>query len=158
MLWFSMNGFEEDLSSHPASISELVGDVLETAIEGVMSRAGNSFRKTKGVEQIESFDQVPDFIVPNEYSPCIVIEAKITEDDSPTRGKVTRVQHLNSLSRVGSVAPSRFEVVACTDGWGFKIRRKDMEKPLLSTRGKVCSLQNIERLIDRTALADHRTL
>ena len=68
-------------------------DVLESAIEGVLSGAGISFRKTKRAERITGFDHTPDFIVPDEFSPQVVIEAKITEDDVTARDKVTRVQH-----------------------------------------------------------------
>ena len=85
-------------AGHRDSVSELVGDVLETAIEGVLSRAGISHRKTKRAERITGFDQAPDFIIPNEFNPQIVIEAKITEDDGTARDKVTRVQHLGELS------------------------------------------------------------
>ena len=79
-------------------MSELVGDVLESAIEGVLARANVSFRKTKRAERVAGFDQAPDFIIPDEFNPQIVIEAKITEDDDTARDKITRVQHLGALS------------------------------------------------------------
>ena len=68
-------------AGHRDSVSELVGDSLESAIENVLTKAGISYRKTKRAERIEGFDQTPDFIIPSEYNPQIVIEAKITEDD-----------------------------------------------------------------------------
>ena len=86
-------------AGHRDSVSELVGDVLESAIEGVLTRAGISLRKTKRAERIPGFDQAPDFIIPNEFNPQIVIEAKITEDDGTARDKATRMQHLGELSR-----------------------------------------------------------
>lgn len=52
-------------AGHRDSVSELVGDVLETAIEGVLTRAGISHRKTKRAERVTGFDQAPDFIIPN---------------------------------------------------------------------------------------------
>ena len=61
---------------HRDSISELVGDLVESAIEVVLTDAGISFRKTKRAERITGFDQTPDFIVPDEFNPQIVIEAK----------------------------------------------------------------------------------
>jgi hypothetical protein len=102
-------------AGHRDSVSELVGDVLETSIESVLSRAGVSFRKTKRAERVTGFDQAPDFIVPSEFNPKVVIEAKITEDDGTARDKVTRVQHLGALSMHGLSldAPPHFEVVAC---------------------------------------------
>lgn len=88
-----------------------------------------------------------------------MIEAKITEDDGTARDKVTRVQHLGNLSMQGvsPTEPPRFEVVACIAGRGFGVRREDMRKLLLATRGKVFTLQNMPRLIDCTRLADFRT-
>lgn len=124
-------------AGHRDSISELVGNVVENAIEDVLSRTGISFRKTKRAERLPGFDQAPDFIIPNEFNPQVVIEAKLTEDDGTARDKVTRVQHLGSLSTVGQ-PPDRpkFEVIACIAGRGFGVRREDMRKLLLATRGK----------------------
>jgi hypothetical protein len=84
-------------AGHRDSVSELVGDSLESAIEDVLTKAGISFRKTKRAERITGFDQAPDFIIPSEFNPQVVIEAKITEDDGTARDKVTRVQHLASI-------------------------------------------------------------
>jgi hypothetical protein len=146
-------------AGHRDSVSELVGDVLESAIEGVLTAAGVSFRKTKRAERVAGFDQAPDFIVPDEFSPNVVIEAKITEDDGTARDKVTRVQHLGTLSMHG-LRPDeeqKFEVIACIAGRGFKVRREDMKKLLLATRGKVFTLQNLDQLVRCTRLADFRT-
>lgn len=145
-------------AGHRDSVSELVGDVLEAAIEAVLTSAGISFRKTKRAERVTGFDQAPDFIVPDEFDPQVVIEAKITEDDGTARDKVTRVQHLGELASHGLQPdePPRFEVIACIAGRGFRERRGDMKK-LLSTRGKVFTLQNTPSLIDCTRLADFRT-
>ncbi len=146
-------------AGHRDSVSELVGDVLESAIEAVLADAGISFRKTKRAARVTGFDQAPDFIVPDEFSPQIVIEAKITEDDGTARDKVTRVQHLGELSMAGRQQdePPLFEVVACIAGRGFKVRREDMKKLLLATRGKVFTLQNMPQLIDCTRLKEYRT-
>jgi hypothetical protein len=147
-------------AGHRDSVSELVGDILESAIEAQLTGAKISFRKTKRAERVTGFDQAPDFIVPDEFNPEVVIEAKITEDDGTARDKVTRVQHLGSLSMQGR-APTdapRFEVIACVAGRGFGVRREDMKKLLLATRGKVFTLQNMARLIDCTRLANFRTL
>ncbi|MFY9557502.1 MAG: hypothetical protein WAV47_22560, partial [Blastocatellia bacterium] len=101
-------------AGHRDSVSDIIGDALESAIEEVLSRAGVSFRKTKRAERIPGFDQTPDFIIPSEFNPQIVIEAKITEDDGTARDKVTRVQHLNELSRAAAAAGQpAFQVIAC---------------------------------------------
>ena len=145
-------------AGHRDSISELVGNVVENAIEEVLSRAGISFRKTKRAESLPGFDQAPDFVVPNEFNPQVVIEAKLTEDDGTARDKVTRVQHLGALSKEAQ-PPSQpgFEVIACIAGRGFGIRREDMKKLLLSTRGKVFTLQNMQQLVEHTRLAEFRS-
>ena len=140
-------------AGHRDSISEIVGNIVENAIEDVLSRAGISFRKTKRAERLPGFDQAPDFIIPNEFNPQIVIEAKLTEDDGTARDKVTRVQHLGSLSMKGQPPNKpKFEVVACIAGRGFGVRREDMKKLLLSTRGKVFTLQNMQQLVKHTRL------
>ena len=145
-------------AGHRDSISEIVGNIVENAIEDVLSRAGISFRKTKRAEHLPGFDQIPDFIIPNEFNPQIVIEAKLTEDDGTARDKVTRVQHLNSLSFKGQPPNQpKFEVVACIAGRGFGVRREDMKKLLLSTRGKVFTLQNMQQLVKHTRLSEFRS-
>ena len=146
-------------AGHRDSVSELVGDVVETAIEGVLTRSGVSYRKTKRAERVSGFDQAPDFIVPDEFSPHVVIEAKVTEDDGTARDKITRVQHLGALSLEGVKAGEapRFEVIACIAGRGFKVRREDMKKLLLATRGKVFTLENLNHLIEWTRLREFQT-
>ena len=145
-------------AGHRDSISELVGNLVENAIEEELSRAGISFRKTRRAERLPGFDQAPDFVIPNEFNPQVVIEAKLTEDDGTARDKVTRVQHLGTLGMAGQpVDQPRFEVVACIAGRGFGERREDMKKLLLATRGKVFTLQNLHQLVEHTRLADFRS-
>jgi hypothetical protein len=146
-------------AGHRDSVSELVGDIVETAIETVLSKAGIGFRKTKRAERLPGFDQAPDFIIPDEFNAQVVIEAKFTQDDGTARDKVTRVQHLGALGRMGRQPhePPRFEVIACIAGRGFKVRREDMKKLLLATRGKVFTLANLDRLVECSRLAEFRT-
>jgi hypothetical protein len=135
------------------SVRELIGDVLESAIEDVLSEAGISYRKTKRAERIEGFDQSPDFIVPSEFNPQVIIEAKITEDDGTAQDKVTRIQHLGELSLAGrSADDSKYEVIACIGGRGFGVRREDIKKMILATRGKVFTLKTLDQLIEHTRL------
>ena len=144
-------------AAHRDSVSELVGNLVEGAIEDVLSRAGISYRKTGRAERLPGFDQAPDFVVPNEFNPQIVIEAKLTEDDGTARDKVTRVQHLASLSARSPSDQTSFEVVACIAGRGFGVRREDMRKLLLATRGKVFTLQHLHQLIAHTRLREFRS-
>lgn len=146
-------------AAHRDSVSELIGNIVENAIEDTLSRNRISFRKTKRAERLEGFDQTPDFVIPNEFNPQVVIEAKLTEDDGTARDKVTRVQHLGTLSMEGqSLGQPKFEVIACIAGRGFGVRREDMKKLLLSTRGKVFTLQNMDQLVSNTRLSEFRSL
>lgn len=146
-------------AGHRDSVSELVGDGLENAIEEQLVNAGISFRKTKRAERIPDFDQAPDFMIPSEFSPKVVIEAKITEDDGTARDKVTRVQHLDSISRRGLAAgaPAKFQVIACIAGRGFGVRKEDMRKLIEATRGKVFTPKTLHRLVECSALSEFAT-
>jgi hypothetical protein len=145
-------------AGHRDSVSELIGDSLESAIEEVLTRAGISFRKTKRAERIEGFDQTPDFIIPSEFNPQIIIEAKITEDDGTARDKVTRIQHLGELSLAGRPKDKpKYEVIACIGGRGFGVRREDMKKMILATRGKVFTAKTLDQLVEHTRLKQFRS-
>ena len=69
------------------------------------------------------------------------------------------MQHLAALSLkdVKTGEPPRFEVIACIAGRGFKVRREDMKKLLLATRGKVFTLENLNSLIEWTRLREFVT-
>ena len=146
-------------AGHRDSVSELIGDVLEVAIEGILSNAGISFRKTKRAEKIQGFDQAPDFIVPSEFNPQIVVEAKICEDDGTARDKVTRIQHLKEISLSHGLRSGhpRFQVIACISGRGFGVRRSDMLKLIEATDGKVFTLGTLEHLVQYSRLNEFRT-
>jgi hypothetical protein len=91
------------------------------------------------------------------FNPQVVIEAKITEDDGTARDKVTRVQHLASISlAAGSNNSPKFEVIACIGGRGFGVRREDMKKLLLSTQGKVFTLKTLDSLVKFTRLREFK--
>ena len=97
-------------------------------------------------------------MVPSEFNPKVVIEAKLTEDDGTARDKVTRIQHLNSLSIAGQPrGRHKFEVIACIAGRGFGVRREDMKKLLIATRGKVFTPKTLDRLVDCTELKNFKT-
>ena len=145
-------------AGHRDSISELIGNVVENAVEDVLSRSGISYRRTKRAECLPDFDQAPDFVIPNEFNPQVVIEAKLTEDDGTARDKITRVQHLGSLSQERRTAGQPgFEVVACIAGRGFGVRREDMKKLILATRGKIFTLLNMQQLVEHTRLKEFRS-
>ncbi len=136
-----------------AAAGGCVGDVLESAIEDVLSKAGISYRKTKRAEKIAGFEQTPDFIIPSEFNPQVVIEAKLTEDDGTARDKATRIQHLAELARASAAEEaSCFEVIACIGGRGFGVWRADMRKLVVATRGEVFTLNTLNRLVECSRL------
>lgn len=145
-------------AGHRDSVSDIVGDILESAIEDALTEAGISYRKTKRAERVVGFEQAPDFIVPDEFNPKIVIEAKITEDDGTARDKVARIQQLYNYSlRDGGEDGPKYHVVACIAGRGFGVRRADMKRMLEATKGKVFTMQNLSRLVECTDLKNYRT-
>jgi hypothetical protein len=141
-------------AGHRDAVSDLVGEVVENAIETELSQAGVSFRKTKRAERVLGFDQAPDFIIPNEVNPAVIIEAKLSEDDGTARDKVARVQNLR---RIRDNEEKSYEIVACIAGRGFKVRREDMRRLLEATDGKVFTLETIDRLLDSTRIRDFVT-
>ena len=142
-------------ASHRDSVSELVGDVMENAIEEQLSAARIPFRKTKRAERVPGFQQAPDFFTPDEIDPAVIIEAKITGDDGTARDKVTRILRLATMrdDRERSGIPA-FEVVACIDGRGFGVRREDMIQLITATRGKVFTANTLHDLIRYTRLSE----
>lgn len=141
-------------ATHRDAVSELVGEAMEGAVESRLHRASVSARKMKRAERVPGFDQAPDFIVPDETTPEVVIEAKITNDDGTARDKVARILRLAELSRrrVRSGKPG-FQVVACIDGRGFGVRRQDMRDLLTELGGKVFTLRTLDQLVAYTHLA-----
>lgn len=140
-------------ASHRDSVSELVGEVVEAAIKDVLTTAKVSFRETKRAERINGFDQAPDFIIPDEFNPAALIEAKLTEDDGTARDKVARVQRLRTLR---DESGKNYDVIACIAGRGFKVRREDMRRLLQATDGKVFTLSTMHLLIEHTRIREYR--
>ena len=140
-------------ASHRDSVSELVGDVMETAVEERLVRARISHRRTGRAESIPGYRPAPDFFVPDEFNAATIIEAKITGDDGTARDKVSRVKDLAQMrdERRRTGEPD-FEVVACIDGRGFGVRSADMKDLLLVTEGKVFTLATLDQLIPHTRL------
>jgi len=140
-------------ATHRDSVSELVGEVVEVAIKNVLSNAKISFRETKRAERIPGFDQAPDFIIPDEFTPVALIEAKLTEDDGTARDKVSRVQRLRTLR---DTEGKHYDVIACIAGRGFKVRREDMRRLLQATDGKVFTLTTMHLLIEHTRIREYK--
>ncbi len=145
-------------AGHRDSVSELVGDGLESAIEEELTRAGITFRKTKRAERIAGFDQAPDFIIPDEFDPRVIIEAKLTEDDGTARDKATRVIRLCQMAEERTRAGQQtYEVIACLAGRGFGVRREDMRQMIVNTKGKIFTPKTLGHLVDCSGLSEFRT-
>lgn len=140
-------------ATHRDSVSELVGEVVEVAIKNVLTEAKVSFRETKRAERVPGFDQAPDFIIPDEFAPVALIEAKLTEDDGTARDKVARVQRLRTLR---DEQTKDYDVIACIAGRGFKVRREDMRRLLQATDGRVFTLSTMHLLIEHTRIREYR--
>ena len=142
-------------ATHRDAVSELVGEVMENAVEQRLREAGVSYRKTGRAERIPGFGQAPDFCIPDEINPVVIIEAKITSDDGTARDKVTRMKELETQrnKHVREGKPP-YEVVACIDGRGFRQRRADMHDLLLRLNGKVFTAASLDRLIPNTRISE----
>ncbi len=141
-------------ASHRDSVSGPVGEVVEAAIKDVLTAAKVSFRESKRAERIHGFDQAPDFIIPDEFHPVALIEAKLSEDDGTARDKVTRVLRLRTLR---DDTQQTYDVIACIAGRGFKVRREDMRRLLQATNGKVFTLESLHLLVDQTRIRECRS-
>ena len=141
-------------ASHRDSVSERVGEVVESAIKDVLTAAKVTFRETKRAERIAGFDQAPDFMIPDEFAPVALIEAKLSEDDGTARDKVARVQRLRALR---DQAGKDYDVIACISGRGFKVRPQDMRRLLQATDGKVFTLKSMDLLIANTRIRQYRS-
>ncbi len=110
-------------AGHRDSVSKRIGNIVENAVKDVLSQERVSYRKTKRAERLAGFDQAPDFVVPNEFTPRMVIKGKLTEDDGTAGAKVTRLQHLATLSMDGRPeGQPGFDVVDYIAGRGFGVR------------------------------------
>ena len=142
-------------ATHRDAVSELVGEVMENAVEQRLREAGVSYRKTGRAARIPGFGQAPDFCIPDEISPVVIIEAKITSDDGTARDKVTRMKELETQrNKHIKEGKPHYEVVACIDGRGFRQRRADMHDLLIRLNGKVFTAITLDRLIANTRIRE----
>ncbi len=140
-------------ATHRDSVSELAGEVVEVAIRNVLAEAKISFRETQRAERVPGFEQAPDFIVPDEFSPVALIEAKLAEDDGTARDKISRIQNLCTYR---DLRGQDYDVIACVAGRGFKVRREDMRRLLQFTKGKVFTLATVSLLLEYTRVREYR--
>ena len=146
-------GLESEFLVMPKGDGFVEFSVFEAGYEA-LKRATGSFREVTSETVAPVVFETPIALI---VLRCM-LEAKLTEDDGTARDKVTRVQHLGTLSMAGRPADQpRFEVVVCIAGRGFGERREDMKKLLLATRGKVFTPQNLHQLVEHTRLEGFRS-
>lgn len=63
---------------------------MENAIEQRLREVVISYRKIGRAERILSFGQAPDFCIPDEFNPTVIIVAKVTSGDGTARDKGAR--------------------------------------------------------------------
>jgi len=83
-------------ASHRDSVSELVGDVMESAIEEQLARRNVTFRKTRRASASKTLRKRPI----SSYPPNCAAgghRAKITGDDGTARDKVARILRLSAM-------------------------------------------------------------
>lgn len=132
-----------------------MGETIENAIEDHLRKNGVTYRKTQRAERIPGFGQAPDFCIPDEKDPAVVIEAKLTSDDGTARDKVARIKELETQrNQHETEGRPHYEVVACIDGRGFRERREDMRQMLLRLNGKVFTMATLDQLITHTRIRE----
>jgi hypothetical protein len=126
---------------------------MEGAVAQQLDGASVTYRRTGHAEKIPGFGIAPDFCIPDEINPIVVIESKITSDDGTARDKVSRIVRLvNQRDQHVQEGRRRYEVVACLDGRGFRERARDMRELLLHLEGKVFTTATLDRLCSHTAI------
>jgi len=122
--------------------SSIKGDILEVAVVQLFSRHNIPFYRTRPREKIPSWEQAPDFLLPNREKPSVALEAKLAEDGGTARDKAARVERFCIEARRKGVLP-----VAVIDGKGF-YRLNGVTAPILkNTRGEAYTLKTLERLL-----------
>ncbi len=128
--------------------SSIKGDILEVAIEQLLGNNHVPFYRTRAREKIPSWEQAPDFLLPNRENPTVALESKLAEDGGTARDKAARVERFCIEARKKGVLP-----VAVIDGKGF-YRLNDVTAPILkNTRGETYTLKTLERLLTLSQIA-----
>ena len=132
-------------ASHRDSVSGMVGDLIEGAIQRLLDDYGIDGAMARARESVHGFEQAPDCRVPS-VNPRVIIEAKLTEDDGTARDKVARVQTLRALEDRKPVG-ERCQIVAVVDGRGFGHRMADLRRLMEATDGHVYTLDELHLLV-----------
>jgi len=64
-------------AAHRDAVSELVGEVIEDAIENLLRKHGVTYRKTGRAERIPGFGQAPDFCILSGVGPLQVVDYSV---------------------------------------------------------------------------------
>jgi hypothetical protein len=134
-------------ASHRDSVSDIVGRIIEDAVNELLVRHGIDGRATRYRERVPTFKQAPDFLIPS-VDPRVIVEAKLTEDDGTARDKVARVQTLRQYEDERPRTKRR-AIVAVIDGRGFGYRPADLDRLLNACDGYVYTLEELEKLVGK---------
>jgi hypothetical protein len=135
------------------ALSGRKADLLEKPIQSLLEAHGISHYRSKPIDKIPGFEQAPDFLIPGQDSPRVVIEAKLAEDGGTARDKAARIERLARITdRVGAT------LIAVVDGKGF-FRINDVLAPILrATRGATFTLSTLPEMITLDALVPYRRI
>lgn len=128
--------------------SSIKGDILEGALTRLFAEHRIPFYRTKPREKLPNWEQAPDFLLPDEKKPSLVVEAKLAEDGGTARDKAARIERLCREAKSKGIVP-----IAVIDGKGF-YRINDVTAPILrNTEGETYTLKTIERILDLPEIA-----
>lgn len=136
------------------SVSRLVGEMMEHEVCRKLKEANVSARHEARPSPSLGFERAPDFLIPDELAPKVAIEAKIASDDGTASNEVNHLVNLarRERERAASGKEAR-QLIACIDGAGFAVRRREMRELLLELDGKVFTLKTLDQLVPHTDLA-----
>jgi len=133
------------------ALSGRKADLLERPIESLFRRHRVPHYRSKPIEKIPGFEQAPDFLIPDQDAPAIVIEAKLAEDGGTARDKASRIERLSRTTSRRNIT-----LIAVVDGKGF-FRVNDVLAPIMKvTKGLTFTLTNLDQMMTLQEFAAHR--
>jgi len=134
-------------ASHRDSVSDIVGKLIENAVQELLDEHHIDGRATRYREVVPGFKQAPDFLIPSDPKLTkVIIEAKLTEDDGTARDKAARVQALRSYEDKRR-KDKRRQILTVIDGRGFSHRPSDLQRIMEACDGQVYTLAQLPKLV-----------
>jgi hypothetical protein len=134
-------------ATHRDSVSDIVGKLIENAIEELLKEHRIDGRPTRYREAVPGFPQAPDFLIPSDPELTeVIIEGKLTEDDGTARDKAARLQTLRGYEDERPEGERR-QIIAVIDGRGFTHRTRDLQRMMEACGGQVYTLDQLPELV-----------